>query len=43
MPVIYKNGQAYGSDEWRSDINTFRSQIGDVIGITKSYTIGPSD
>lgn len=43
MPVIYKNGQAYGSDEWRSDINTFRSQIGDVIGITKSYTISPSD
>lgn len=43
MPVIYKNGQVYGSDEWRSDINTFRSQIGDVIGITKSYTIGPSD
>ena len=41
MPVIYKNGQAYGSDEWRSDINTFRSQIDGVVGITKDYTLNP--
>ena len=43
MPVIYKNGQAYGSDEWRSDINTFRSQMDEVIGITKTYTLSPSE
>ena len=43
MGKIYKNGQAYASDEWRSSVGVLTSKVNNLLAVTKSYTIQSSD